>query len=70
MQYKLALREVLDPEDATNKATHDKTVEYLQVQSIAGLEKMSDAKLAIADKLTMLDGSHAFKKQGQAHKGK
>ena len=60
LQYKLALREVLDPRDATNQAVHDKTVEYLQVQSITGLDKMHEAKLAIANKITSLGGSNAF----------
>eukprot|EP00966_Prymnesium_polylepis_P285371 6591997-Prymnesium_polylepis.1 len=52
VRFKLALAELLAPQDATNARTTRKTIEYLQVQAAAGLDKMHDAKLAIADKLT------------------
>lgn len=67
LHYKLALAELLDPEDETNKRTRDKTIEYLQVQGAAALEKMYDTKLAIADKLTSQDGENSFGKQSQAN---
>lgn len=67
--YKLARKELLEPEDPSNMLTHAKTVEYLQVQCSAALEKMQDAKLAIADKLTSQDGADAVAKTATAHEG-
>lgn len=69
LHYKLALQELLDPQDETNRRSREKTIEYLQVQCSAGLEKMHDAKLAIADKLTSLEGSNSVGKQSTAHAG-
>lgn len=65
LHYKLALAELLDPSDETNRATREKTIEYLQVQAKAALEKMYDPKLAIADKLTSQDGQNSFGKLGK-----
>lgn len=69
MHYKLARMELLEPEDPTNRLSHAKTIEYLQVQCSAALEKMEDAKLAIADKLTSQDGANAVAKMAAAHEG-
>jgi hypothetical protein len=55
-QYQRALAEILDPQDETNKRTRAKTIEYLQVQCVAGLAKMHDPKLALASKLTSQNG--------------
>lgn len=52
LHYKCALSELLDPQDETNRRSQQKTIEYLQVQARAALEKMYDTKLAIVDKLT------------------
>ena len=49
---KLALEELLNPQDPTNVKTREKTIEYIELQCVAGLKKMRDTKLAIADKLT------------------
>lgn len=68
LHYKLALAELLDPSDETNKRTHEKTIEYLQVQAAAALTKMYDQKLAIASKLTSQDGENCFGKQAEADK--
>lgn len=68
LHYKLALTELLDPTDATNRRTRAKTIEYLQVQAEAALHKMYDKKLAIADKLTSQDGENSFGRQGAADK--
>lgn len=62
LQYKLSLDELLDPSDETNQATRQKTIEYLQLQCEAGLRKMHDPKLALADKLTSQDGANAIGK--------
>lgn len=66
LHYKLALAELIDPSDETNRRTREKTIEYLQVQATAALEKMYDPKLAIADKLTSQDGENSFGKLGKA----
>lgn len=50
--YKLALEEALQPVDATNAGTRQKTIEYLEVQCAAALRKLHDQKLALRDKLT------------------
>lgn len=68
LHYKLALEELINPADDTNRATREKTIEYLQVQAAAALEKMYDERLAIANKLTSQDGPNCFAKQQQAHK--
>lgn len=56
----------LDPKDDTNRRTLTKTIEYLQIQAAAALEKMYDSKLAIADKLTSQDGENCIQKQAAA----
>eukprot|EP00966_Prymnesium_polylepis_P266466 6155539-Prymnesium_polylepis.1 len=63
LRFKLALAELLAPQDETNARTTQKTIEYLQVQAAAGLAKMHDAKLAIADKLTSQGGASTLEKQ-------
>lgn len=67
LHYKLALRELLDPEDETNRRTTAKTVEYLQIQAAAALEKLYDPKLAIADKLSSQRGANSVALQAKAH---
>lgn len=67
LHYKLALAEVLDPADESNKHTRAKTIEYLEVQAKAALEKLYDQKLAIAGKLTSQGGAESFGKQSKAH---
>lgn len=62
LHHKLALAELVDPADDTNRRTLAKTVEYLQVQAAAALHKMYDKKLAIADKLTSQEGESSFGK--------
>lgn len=69
LKYKLALDELLAPSDATNQGSQAKTVEYLQVQSAAALEKMHDTKLALADKLTSEGGVNSADKTAAAHTG-
>lgn len=39
LHYKCALAELLDPQDPTNRRTHEKTIEYLQVQATAALSR-------------------------------
>lgn len=67
LHYKLSLAEILDPTDETNRRTQAKTIEYVQVQAAAALEKMYDRKLAIADKLSSQDGPNSYAKQAEAH---
>ena len=69
LHYKLALDEVLNPQDESNIKTREKTIEYLQVQSEAGIFKLHDSKLALADKLTSQDGANSIGKQAVAHAG-
>lgn len=66
LHYMCALAELLDPQDETNRGTQQKTIEYLEVQAAAALEKMHDSKLAIADKLTSQGGVNSMGKQGAA----
>ena len=51
--FKLALDEALNPQDPTNAAPNVrlKTIEYLEVQCAAALQKMTDSKLALARNL-------------------
>ena len=67
--FKLARDELLTPTDPTNagQGVRLKTIEYLEVQCVAGLRKMHDPKLAIANKLTSQDGAMSFAKAQQAH---
>lgn len=67
--HALAKKELLDPEDATHKLTQQKTLEYLQVQCAAALEKMHDSKLAIADKLTSQNGENSIHNRDAASSG-
>lgn len=64
---KETLAELINPVDATNVATRDKCIEYLEVQCVAGLRKMHDPKLALRDKLTSADGANSFSNSTQAH---
>lgn len=66
LHYKRALAEILDPQDPTNRRTQEKTIQYLQVQAAAALEKMYDAKLAIANKLSSQGGANSIEKQAAA----
>lgn len=70
LHNKLALQELLNPTGETNRRTRDKTIEYSQVQCAAGLEKIRDPKLSIADKLNNQGGANAFGKNAGAHTGK
>ena len=65
--YALVRDELFDPKDTTNLATRDKTIEYLEVQCVAGLRKLHDPKLALADKLASQDGANSFAKSATAH---
>lgn len=66
--WKLARDELLRPSDATNKVTEQKTVEYLEVQCVAGLRKMHDSRLALCDKLTSQGGKNCVANTLEAHK--
>lgn len=68
LNYTLALAELLDPQDETNQRSQLKTIDYLQVQAAAALQKLYDGKLAIADKLTSQGGCNSVGKQTKAHK--
>lgn len=65
--WKLARDELLQPMDATNALTREKTVEYLEVQCVAALRKIHDPKLALMDKLTSHDGTCAVNASEEAH---
>lgn len=66
LHYRRALSELLDPQDETNRRSQLKTIEYLQIQAAAALEKMHDKKLAIADKLSSQGGANSVAKQALA----
>ena len=65
--YKLALAEVLDPTDATNRRTRDLTIRYVQAQFAAGIRKLHDPRTVLHKYLTSQDGELSFSKQAQAH---
>lgn len=69
LKYKLALDEVLAPSDGTNQRAEAKTIEYIQVQCAAALDKLHDTKLAIADKLHSDGGANSVRKSVAAHAG-
>lgn len=66
--WKLALTELRTPADATNIATREKCIEYLEVQCKAALSKMHDPRLALHDQLSSVDGVYSYGKSEQAHK--
>lgn len=65
--WQMARAELLSPTDSTNAATRAKTIEYLEVQCVAGLRKMHDSKLAIRDKLSSMDGANSVGASMEAH---
>lgn len=66
--WTLVRDELLSPVDPTNVLTESKTIEYLEVQCIAGLRKMHDRRIAIHDKLTSMDGANCIDNSQQAHR--
>ncbi|KAL1504931.1 hypothetical protein AB1Y20_008698 [Prymnesium parvum] len=66
--WKLARDEMLNPSDATNRLTQNKTVEYLEVQCAAGLHKMHDPRLALQNKLSSQGGSCSVGVSDAAHR--
>lgn len=69
LKYKLALDEVTAPSDTSNQRAEAKTIEYIQVQCAAALEKLHDTKLAIADKLQSDGGANSVGNTEAAHAG-
>lgn len=65
--WKMVRDELLAPTDATNALTRTKTIEYLEVQCVAGLQKMHDPRLALRDKLSSVDGAHCVASSKEAH---
>lgn len=65
--YQRALQELLHPSDATNAATREKTIEYLQVQCVAALRKLHDPKLALCQQLTSQNGEYCTANTAEAH---
>lgn len=65
--WKLALDELRSPTDATNAATREKCIEYLEVQSVAAIRKMHSPRIAICDQLTSQGGQYSYEKSQQAH---
>ena len=65
--YTLALKEVLDPTDATNARTRNLTIRYIQAQLQAGIRKLHDSRTVLHEYLTSQDGELSFSKQAQAH---
>lgn len=65
--YKLALDEVLNPTDASNIRSQALTVEYLQVQCKAAIQKMHDVRTVLPQYLTSQNGELTMDKQAVAH---
>ena len=65
--YKLVREELFNPVDPSNVETRVKTIEYLEVQCIAGLRKLHDKKLAIAKHLESQEGASSFANSKQMH---
>ena len=65
--WKQARAELLTPSSATNRATTQKTIVYLEVQAAAGLRKFHDTNLVLAEKLTSQDGANCIAKTSQMH---
>jgi hypothetical protein len=65
--YKQVHQELFNPTDPTNKVTQLKTIEYLEVQCVAGIRKLHDKKLAIAKHLVSQDGASSFANSKQMH---
>ena len=61
------LREAQQPQQAANQHARAMTVELAEVMAKAGLLKMHDPRLAIADKLTSQDGCNSIGKNAVAH---
>ena len=61
------LAEAQSPQNAANKSATAMTVELAEVMAKAALLKMHDPKLALADKLTSLDGCNSLGKNMEAH---
>ena len=65
--FKQVLSEAQAPKNKSNIAATDATIDLIQAMALAGLEKMRNPKLAIADWLTSQDGSKSFGKNADAH---
>ena len=66
-QYKLALDELLIPSDTTNQKVTGLTMEYLQVQCRAGLNKLHDTRTVLPKYLSSQDGELSWSKVQQGH---
>lgn len=56
LHFALLRDELFNPKDPTNQRSRIKTIEYLEVQAAAGLEKITDKKLALARNVAGPDG--------------
>ena len=65
--YKRVLSEAQVPKNESNVAATDATIDLIQKMAIAGLAKMRDPRIAIADWLTSQGGSKSFGKNADAH---
>ena len=65
--YQRVLDEARKPVNKSNAAATDATIDLAQAMAVAGLAKMRDPKIAIADWLTSQDGSKSLGKNAAAH---
>ena len=65
--FKRVLGEAQSPTNESNKAATDATIDLIEAMAVAGLAKMRDPRIAIADWLTSQDGSKSIGKNAAAH---
>lgn len=65
--WECALTEARSPANASNAQATSTAVELAQSMANAALLKMRDTRLAIADKLSSLDGANSWKNRGERH---
>eukprot|EP00966_Prymnesium_polylepis_P184914 4285642-Prymnesium_polylepis.1 len=65
--YQRILSEARAPVNKSSAAATDVTIDLAQAMAVAGLAKMRDPKIAIADWLTSQDGSKSIGKNAAAH---
>ena len=65
--YQRVLDEARAPVNKSNAAATDATIDLAQAMAVAGLAKMRDPKIAIADWLTSQEGSKSIGKNAAAH---
>eukprot|EP00965_Chrysotila_dentata_P024624 815997-Pleurochrysis_carterae.AAC.1 len=66
-RFKTVLAEAQQPQEPSNAAATEDTVEILEVMAAAAIAKMYDPKISIADKLASQDGVNSYAINSAAH---